>query len=716
MPAQLGAAVIEGTVFDADSRRPLSFASVYVIPGRLGAVADSSGQYRLDLSPGQYEIRAEMLGYETAQQRVALGDSQRLRIDLPLQARTLVMPEMCVTATGLPKQLAAATVPVEIVNRKAIDLSNADNVGMLLEDVAGLNVHRSLYGYLGSPTGVMIQGIDPNRVLILIDGEQVIGGPGGVIDLSRLPVSQVERIEVVKGPHSALYGSDAMGGVVHILTRPPQQTRSGDLRLGFGSGGLASAEGNASVSWSRLTASAVASMSRRDALDRSPQDPDTQIDSHTQRFLQGKASWRLRRDLTLRGFGRWLVQEEQGIASQHFAPLNKTYVWNFPDRMLRVDLGGAVDWARVDGGTAAVEVSRSYFDNHGVEELVGSLEQRDRGTRNVLTEYRARTVHLIGRKHQVTAGLEHGREALEVLLERTLPLGDQTRTVEVPQSDVNAVEAYVQNDWQLNENTGIVWGVRLQRHSRYGSNVAPKVSFAHRLSRSVRVCASYGQGYRAPSLKELHFTFDHSNLGYKVLGSPSLRPERTWGLNAGAQIRPSEALDLRANFFHNHLRHLIQTVFDPEQSTGALAIYSYGNVGQAVTRGVEVGMTTGAAAVLSLNTRYTYLLARARGADRDLPGRPRHALRVRATWVMPSSGRLELKLRSDSAVWADSEGTLRSPGGSEWDVNAEQPLARHVTLQLGVENIFDNRRDLSQPGDLRSVRGRSVRGGLTIQP
>ena len=75
-----------------------------------------------------------------------------------------------------------------------------------------------------------------------------------------------------------------------------------------------------------------------------------------------------------------------------------------------------------------------------------------------------------------------------------------------------------------------------------------------------------------------------------------------------------------------------------------------------------------------------------------------------------------MKLRSDSAVWADSEGTLRSPGGSEWDVNAEQPLARHVTLQLGVENIFDNRRDLSQPGDLRSVRGRSVRGGLTIQP
>ena len=158
----------------------------------------------------------------------------------------------------------------------------------------------------------------------------------------------------------------------------------------------------------------------------------------------------------------------------------------------------------------------------------------------------------------------------------------------------------------------------------YGFHLTPKISFAQRLSGSLRVRASYGAGYRAPSLKELHFVFDHSNLGYKVLGSPSLKPERTWGLNVGAEFEPLEALDLRVNYFHNRLRNLIQTVFDPTQSSGSVAIYAYDNVGRAVTRGIEFGLSAQLGDWLAINGGYTYLRARDQDAQRDLPGRPRH--------------------------------------------------------------------------------------------
>lgn len=700
---------------DADSGGPLAHASIAVSTGKASAITDALGRYEMVLPPGPYRVEASRIGYHAQSRQVELLSGQRLRLDFALEVHPLTQAATLITATGRPKSAAALTVPVAIIPREAIELSSAENVAGLLEDVAGLNVHSSLYGYLGSPSGVMIQGIDPKRVLILVDGERVIGGPGGVIDLAKLPVCQVERIEVVQGPHSALYGSEAMGGVVHILTRSPQRERSGDIRFSLGSGGLTALEGQGALTRSGLSASLIASRTALEALDHSPDDPDTDIDAYTQRFTQGKLRWEARPNLLLQGSARWLSQNEEGVSSRYFAPLDKTYVWRFPDQMQRVDLGAGAEWQWAEGSTANAAVFRTYFDNLSSEELIGSREARDRSTDNVLMKYQLRTVHLLRRRHVLTGGLEHTREELEVALERTLPLGEQQRTVEVPPSRVDVAEAYVQDDWQVAENTGVVWGARSQWHSRYGFHLTPKVSFAHRLSEGLRVRASYGAGYRAPSLKERYFVFDHSNLGYKVLGSPSLRPERTWGLNVGAEFEPVEALDLRVNFFHNRLRNLIQTVFDPAQSSGSVAIYAYDNVGRASTRGIEFGLSAQRGDRLMVNGGYTYLQARDQGAQRDLPGRPRHALRIRAKWTTPGKGRLEIKLRRDSAVWADAEGTLRSPAGSEWDVNAEQPLWGPVALRLGIENLLDNRRDLDRPGDLRSPRGRAVRGGLRMR-
>ena len=115
---------------------------------------------------------------------------------------------------------------------------------------------------------------------------------------------------------------------------------------------------------------------------------------------------------------------------------------------------------------------------------------------------------------------------------------------------------------------------------------------------------------------------------------------------------------------------------------------------------------------LEVKGGYTLLEATNRETGRELPGRPRHALRARAIWSMPTEGRLEVRLRRDSASWVDADETLRSPAGHEWDVNAEQPLPGPLVLRLGVENLLDNRRDLERPGDLRSLRGRAFRGSL----
>src|SRR6186997_2732484 len=139
------------------------------------------------------------------------------------------LTELVVTATRTERKLSNVAVPVQLISSKAIQQSGSLRVNDILQEQTGLFVTSSGAttsaggGVFGN--GVQIQGLAPNHVLILLDGEPVIGRQGGIIDLTRLSVGNIKRIEIVKGPSSSLYGSEAMGGVVNIITDQPQQNK-----------------------------------------------------------------------------------------------------------------------------------------------------------------------------------------------------------------------------------------------------------------------------------------------------------------------------------------------------------------------------------------------------------------------------------------------------------------------------------------------------------
>ena len=126
--------------------------------------------------------------------------------------------ELVVTATRTATPRGDAPVAVELITREDIAASGAENLADLLEGQPGLDVERS---YLGA--ALRMQGMNPDQVLILVDGERVLGAKDGVIDLGRFPVENIQQVEIVKGPGSALYGADAMGGVVNLITRTPDE-------------------------------------------------------------------------------------------------------------------------------------------------------------------------------------------------------------------------------------------------------------------------------------------------------------------------------------------------------------------------------------------------------------------------------------------------------------------------------------------------------------
>ena len=213
---------------------------------------DAGGEWATRaLRPGRYAVRVRMLGHVAAQDVADMAGGGAWRREFRLQPVALALDEIVVTGARREQRLQDAVTTTELVSRDAIERSGASDIASVLTEQTGIQ----LQGGHPAGSGVMLQGIGSERVLVLLDGQPVAGRISGVFDISRIPTAMVERVEVVKGPQSTLYGTDAMGGVVNIITRTPpagvvgaaltatagsQARRDGTARVTLGRGAFAS--------------------------------------------------------------------------------------------------------------------------------------------------------------------------------------------------------------------------------------------------------------------------------------------------------------------------------------------------------------------------------------------------------------------------------------------------------------------------------------------
>ena len=156
--------------------------------------------------------------------------------------------EIVITGTRTEKPRGESPVPVEVIDREAIEASGAEDLAELLEDHPGVDLRMTVVG-----ASLRLQGLEPEHVLIAINGVRLIGRKDGTLDLSRFPVDEIERVEIVKGASSALYGSDAVAGVINIVTRTPSRETSGNARVRYGSFNTVDATAGLSLKGWRLS-------------------------------------------------------------------------------------------------------------------------------------------------------------------------------------------------------------------------------------------------------------------------------------------------------------------------------------------------------------------------------------------------------------------------------------------------------------------------------
>ncbi|MEZ4232918.1 MAG: TonB-dependent receptor [Polyangiaceae bacterium] len=626
-------------------------------------------------------------------------------------AESRAQSDVVVTGTRSAESSQRSIVPTRTVTREDAERRGANTVADALSQELGVQVNPSAYDYLGNPSGIQIQGFDGERVLILIDGERMIGDTGGVIDLESLPLTDVERIEFVSGPTSSLYGTGAIGGVVNIITGPPRFPGfSSRLKLEGRSFGGHDEQGTAALRdgdrWLMLDGSYAFSplLERDDGASALPESKRALVG-----FRLGASpspGWATR--LKAR-----VIRDELTGLSLIDRPGLGIFSVDTPELTYRYLLGTEQRLRVSRDSELRLNLSAQWFDNESRKLFRGSPVEETRQRAHRLQSFEAISTTREQRRTW-SFGFRAETEAFDQELSKTGVAGNGELTHEasdeVPQQSFGSLAIYSQLDWRLGGGFALLPGVRGEWHSRYGFVAAPRLAGSYKASNQWIFRAAFGRGFRVPSAKEYGFAFDHSSLGYVVEGNPDLQPEASWGVSSEAQYRPTKGVRLRAGGYANWVEDLIDTDFVGRDSAAQVDRYSYINVGRARTWGYEADVEVRVSSRLTSRVGYAYLDTYDVERQRPLVGRPPHTIKSSLDYQITQ--RLELNVHHRLVSESYIDDGLTSPAFASVGVRCAYQATRQLKLHLGVENALNVQRETARPGDQRPQRGAALYGGV----
>lgn len=629
--------------------------------------------------------------------------------------RTPEVENVVVTGTRTPEQSQRATVKTDVVTQEEAERRGATNVAEALASQPGVQVNPGAYGFLGGLSAIQIQGFDLSRVLILEDGEPTIGDIGGGIDLAALPIGDIKRIEVVTGPTSALYGSNAIGGVVNILTAPPRLPGlSGRSRVEARSHLGRVVQVNGSLRKQDTWAGVDVNYTGQEGIQRIPDLPDLQIPETDRLMLGARGGTSLSDRIDVRVRARWIADRSEGRTSR-VAPGAGRYTIEQPAQTDRFALHLIETFNLGRGSSLRVTMGKQWVDNETQTRQLGSRVGDERMRTQRMHSLEAVTTIAEGARTWVFGGraqVEHFTQSIAKTESLTSGLATTSR-LEVTPVQYGTLAAYGQLQWKLASGLTLLPGVRTEMHTRYGSSVTPRLAIAYKMHDTLHWRASFGRGFRAPSAKELGFSFDHSVFGYRVQGNADLRPETSYGTNADVTYLPTRRIRVRAGVFMNWVDDLIDIDLASGSATAGAIDYRYKNFGKARTFGAQVDGSVQVNKHLRSEVSYDYLWTRDDLNDRPLGGRPPHTVTC-SLRITPSS-KLEAYVRLRTVTDAFATLEARSPGYSMVDLRAGYALWPRSQAYVGVLNLFDAHQEPGRVGDLRPPLGRVLYAGLRAE-
>ncbi|RBI68259.1 ligand-gated channel protein [Vreelandella sulfidaeris] len=631
------------------------------------------------------------------------------------------LDDMVVTASGFEQQITDAPASISVVSREELERGHYQNVTDALRDVPGVIITGGGAGDNGHD--ISIRGMPSQYTLILVDGrpqnsrESRPNGSAGFEQDWLPPLQAIERIEVVRGPMSTLYGSDAIGGVINVITRKVAQEWHGNVQLDTvlqeNSDSGDSRQANFYLSGplvgERLGLQLYGRTSQR--------DEDNILNGYEDKSLQS-----LTARLSLAASDNHDFTAEAGVTEQDRTSLMGRSAASEGCR------GGCSD-SYNDYTNQHVALTHNGRFDWGTSETFVQRERSENDSRDIdITNTTAKTSAVVPLdRHMLTVGASYEEESLDD--STTNQISDRT-TVEH-----NQWALFVEDEWMLAENVALTGGLRVDDDENYGSHLSPRLYSVWNMTPDWTLKGGLSTGYRSPNLREITSDWGAISRGGTTYGNPDLEPETSLNKEISLLYAGDNGLSGSITVFHNDFEDKITrlrctavglsttecpaaTQFDIDDE-GNLNTNTRVNVDEAVTQGVEASLAAPLGEAVELTASYTFTDSEQKSgeyAGEPLTQLPRHQVSASLDWQVSAklSQWTKVTYRGEESQpnTGPSQSATVAPSYTFVDSGIGYQLNESTKLNAGIYNLFDEEIDYDEYGYVED--GRRVWLGLNV--
>lgn len=664
---------LSGSVTDT-GRQPLPDAVVRV-KGHpaFSAVTDAGGRYRLRLPDGrQHTVVASCVGYDEARLTVDADTTDTLHFRL--REKNTELGQVVVTATRTPKLLKDAPIVTRVISEEDIRRTDATDISDLLQaELPGIEFSYSM----NQQTSLNLSGFGGNSVLFLVDGERLAGETLDNVDYSRLNMDNVQRIEIIKGAASSLYGSNAVGGVVNIISREAQEPWSVNVNGRYGAHREQRYGGTVGFNRGKFTSLANVQYTSTGEIDLSAGNSQEETGDYSK--IYGNSTLHFKERLTFTPADPLKITARAGYFFRE-----RNISSSQRDRYRSFSGGVKGNYRLSDNDDWEISYAFDQYDKSDYL-IPGDLDVRDYS--NVQHTVRTLYNHTFADKHILTVGGDYLRDYL-----MSYQFTDGGSHLQ------HTADAFAQFDWNPHRRFNLIAGLRFDHFSESRlSHFSPKLGLMYKFD----LCSlrgSYAGGFRAPTLKEMYMHFDMANI-FMIYGNPSLRPESSHNFSLSAEYT-KQRHNLTLTGFYNIVDNRITTAWNQ-----ALNGQVYTNMSRLHVAGIDANASGRYACGISWRLSYAYTREQIRKGQPLLSSTRPHTATVRLSYDkdwnayglgVSLSGRYLSKVTTD--VYTDMtsyEQTEKQtyPGYSMWKLTLSQRIGRGTRLTLAVDNLLNYRPD-----------------------
>ncbi len=643
------------------------------------------------------------------------------------------LDEVLITATRTYRQLSSLPLPAQIVAKKELKQVNTTRLNNILNEQTGLITVAEFVG----GEGIQMQGLKSEYTLVLIDGVPLVGRSAGALDISRVGVGNIKQIEIVKGPSSSLYGSEALGGVINIITDNPKNNGvKGNLNYRFATFNTHDVNFNLGFKKEKLSINTFFNRNSSDGYDLANAVDVNTVDPYFNYTSKTKFNYNLSDNTKLFASLRYYKEDQDYVPTADEAGKIKVNEWN---THLKANHKYSSKWSSYFEFYATRYKKEDYLNTIETNTLLSESDYNE-----LLIRPEIRATYNPNDKSSFIGGVGMDHETLD-------------RTDFSTKPNFNSPYAYLQYDGNPNDRLNVIVGARFDNHSDYESQFSPKVAIRYELNDKLSVKGSVGYGFKAPDFRQLYFNFSNAFAGYTILGyntvpteilelqeqgliasvevplsnfTGSLKPENSIGYNLGLSYNPKQSLKFELNLFRNDIRDLIDTQLIAYKQTEngvptGNGIYSYLNINKAYTQGLEFNASWKPDNQLKISGGYQLLFAKDKDAidifekgqafasfpgqgtlelSKDdyfgLPNRSRHMANLKVFYTFDNlnlNTNIRGTYRSKYALY-DTNGTVNGyidiyddfvDAYTMWNWAINKTFYKNYELGFGIDNIFD---------------------------